>query len=203
MSSTPPPPGDGYGQPDYGQQPTGQPAYGQPTGQPAYGQQPGGYPADPYGGGHPGGPTQMPSSVATAVKLIWARIAITVITTLATFAMLDTFVDQALEQAGASTGDVDEEMVRTITIATGIVGLVIGVGIAVLLLTFIKKGANWARITWTVLTVIGLLLGLIGIGSLPALFLVLKVVYMVLGVAALFFLWKKESNAWFSRPATH
>lgn len=198
MSSTPPPPGDGYGQPDYGQQPDhGQPAYGQP----AYGQQPGGYPTDPYGTGQPGRSAQMPGSVATAVKLIWASIALSLLSAVLTFAMLDTIVDQAVESAGAN---VDADLVRTTAIIGGVIGLVISVGLTLLLLMFIKKGANWARITYTVLAVIGLLFGLIGLaGEQPVLMRLLGIISMLLTVAILFFLWKKESNAWFSKRPAH
>ena len=202
MSSTPP--GDGYGQPDHGQQPDyGQPAYGQPdygqpaSGQPAYGQ--------PYGQGAPGQPvrpTEMPASVATAVKLLWASIALSVLSTLLTFVLLDSIVDKALEDAGM-TGDVDTDLVRASAIAGGIFGLVIGVGITLLLLTFIKKGANWARITYTVLGGLGLLFGLIGLVNQPPLLLVLSLLSLVLTAATLFFLWKKESNPWFAKRTTY
>jgi len=200
MSSTPPPPGDGYGQPDYGQQPDpGQPSYGQP----AYGQQPGGYPVDPYGAGQPARPTEMPSSVATAVKLLWASIGLSVLSTLLTFTMLDSIVDTAIENAAAGT-TVDRDVVRTGAIIGAVIGLIIGVAITLALLTFIKKGANWARITWTVLAGIGLLFGLLGLaGDQPALLLLLSVASMLLTAAILFFLWKKESNPWFAKQPVH
>lgn len=200
MSSTPPPPGDGYGQPDYGQQADSgqQPAYGQP----AHGQQPGGYPTDPYGGGQPARPTEMPSSVATAVKLLWASIALSVLSTLLTFTMLDSIVDTALEQNNAT--NIDSDTIRAGAIMGAIIGLIIGVAITLVLLTFIKKGANWARITWTVLAAIGLIFGVMGlVGTQPPLLKLLGVVSMLLTAAILFFLWKKESNPWFGKPAAH
>lgn len=194
MSTTPPPPGDGYGQPDYGQQPS--------YGQPAYGEQPSGYPTDPYGSGQPGRPTEMPSSVATAVKLLWASVALSVLSTLLTFTMLDSIVDMAIEGAGGSADTPSTDVIRAGAIMGAIIGLVIGVAITVVLLTFIKKGANWARITWTVLAVLSLLFGLFGIAGQPTLLLVLSLVSIVLTAAILFFLWKKESNPWF-KPAAH
>ena len=188
MSSTPPPPGE-YGQPDYGQQP-------------AYGQQPGGYPADPYGA-QPGRPAQMPASVATAVKLIWASIALSLLSFVLTFAFLDDIIDQALKDPNIS-GTTNEDAVRVGAISGAIIGLVIGVGLTLLLVTFIKKGANWARITYTVLGVLGLVFGLIGLaGEQPVILKLLGVLSMLLTAAILVFLWKKESNPWFGKPATH
>ena len=197
MSSTPPPPGDGYGQPDYGQQPD----HGQAYGQPAYGQQPSGYPADPYGTGQAGRPTEMPSSVATAVKLMWASIALSVLSTVLTFVMLDSIIDMSLEAAG-SAGAVGRDTIRASAITGAIIGLIIGVGLWLLLLTFIKKGANWARITITVLGALGLIFGLLGlIGEQPIALKLVSVVSMLLTAGIIFFLWKKESNPWFGKPA--
>jgi hypothetical protein len=204
MSSTPP--GDGYGQPDHGQQPDyGQPAYGQPDyGQQAYGPPygQGGHPGDPYGAGQPARPAEMPASVATAVKLMWAGIGLTVLSTLLTFVLLDSIVDRALEDAGVA-GEVDTDLVRASAVAGGIFGLVIGVGIALLLLTFVKKGANWARITYTVLGGLSLLFGLIGLVNQPPLLLLLSLAGLALTAATIFFLWKKESNPWFAKRVAY
>lgn len=198
MSSMPPP-GDqqpdqgGYGQPNYGQ-----PNYGQPN----YGQQPGGY-GQPAGYGAPGQPvrpTEPPASVTMAVNLIWASIALSLLSAIITFVMLDTLVDQAVEDAGLSTSGVDADAVRAGAIGGAIFGLVIGVGIMVLLAIFIKKGANWARIVFTVLAAIGIIFGIPGLfGSNPAILVVLSLISLGLSIATLFFLWKKESGPWFAK----
>lgn len=199
MSSTPPP-GDGYGEPNYGQPNYGEPNYGQQQG---HGQQPG-FPGAPYG--QPARPTEMPSSVKTAVNLIWARIALSLISAVLTFSMLNTIMDEALaaetDLEGVDPADV-EAFARTFAIGSVILSLLISVGLAIVLLLFIKKGANWARIVFTVLTAIGLLFGLFGfLQAQPAILTILNLVYMALGVAALFFLWKKESNPWFAKQPT-
>ena len=202
MSSTPPP-GDGYGQPDYGQQPHGQPSYGEQS-PPSYGQAP--YGQSPYGAAGQGQQavmTEPPKSVKTAVNLIWARIALTLVSILVTFVMLDTLVEEALASQptveGIDAADL-ESFTRSFAIATMVVSLLISVGLAVLLLMFIKRGANWARIVFTVLTALGLLFGLFSFTQpQPGILVVINVVYMALGVAALWFLWQKDSNAWFAR----
>lgn len=197
MSSTPPPGGqpdygqEGHNQPDYGQQGYGQQGFGPP----AYGQ-PGGQPAQV------GPPSEMPSSVKKAVNVIWARIALSLVSTLLAFFMMDDIVDEAVaNQPQVEGADMEsvETLARTMAIVGGIVGLVISVGVAILLLVFIRKGANWARIVFTVLTAIGLVLGLISfLQPQPTVLMSLSVVYMALGVAALLLLWKKESAPWFA-----
>ncbi len=200
MSSTPPE--DDHGQPDYGQPSPGQPDYGQASyGQADYGQQPAGYPGNPYGDTPATRPSEMPASVATAVKLLWANIGLSVLSTLVTFLMLDSIIDNALADADVSS-TISTDTIRTGVIATSIFGLIVGVGIFFLLLTFIKKGANWARIVYSVLGGIGVIGGLLGIGSQPPVLLVLSLVSLALTAGTLFYLWQKDSGLWF-KPAVH
>ena len=158
------------------------------------------YPTDPSA---PGGGTSAavrgprPASIDMAVKLIWANVAISVVTTVITFLMLDSIVDQALEDAGVSA-TVDADAVRTGAVAGAVIGIVISVAIAALLAHFIGKGANWARIVYTVLAALGILLSLFGLGAQPVLLLLLSVISLVITAAAVFFLWKPESSAYFS-----
>jgi hypothetical protein len=143
---------------------------------------------------------EMPGSVATAVKLIWASMALAVVSSLITFTMLDSIVDKAIENAAAGT-TVDRDTVRASAIAGGIIGLIIGLGLTYLMLHFIRKGANWARILYTVLGVLSVLFAVLGLASQPPLLLVLTLISAVLTVAVLFFLWKSESAPWFAKRA--
>jgi len=158
------------------------------------------YPTDPpaQGGGAPAaarGPR--PATIDMAVKLIWANVALSLITTMITFIMLDSIVDQALEDAGVNSS-VDTDTVRSGAIVGAVIGIVISVAIAALLAHFIGKGASWARIVYTVLAVIGILLSVFGLGSTPVLLMLLSLVSLVITAAAVFFLWKPESSAYFS-----
>jgi mannose/fructose/N-acetylgalactosamine-specific phosphotransferase system component IID len=162
---------------------------------------PEGYEAYPRGNettyGSPRG--DMPGSVATAVKLIWVSMGLAVIGSLLTFTMLDTIVDRAIENASAGK-TVDRDVVRNSAIAGAIIGLVIGLGLTYLMLHFIRKGANWARILYTVLGALGIITGVLGFGGdQPPLLLVLSLVSLVLTATILFFLWKGESNPWFAK----
>lgn len=153
------------------------------------------YPIDPAGQGNaaPARPPR-PASVETAVKLIWANIALSLVGAVVTFAMLDSLVDRALETADAG---VDADTLRSGFIVGGAIGLAISVALFAMLAYFIGKGANWARITYTVLSVLGFLLSLVGIGDQPVLFLLLSVLSLALTTWALLLLWTRESGAWF------
>ena len=160
---------------------------------------PEGYSPYPPGSGPTSGygrPSEMPASVATAVKLIWASMALAVVASLLTLTMLDTIIDRAIERAAAGT-TIDREAVRAAAIGGAVFGLLVGLGLTFLLLTFIRRGANWARIVYTVLGALGLIFGLLGLGNQPPLLMVLSVISLVLTAAILLFLWKSESNPWF------
>ena len=74
---------------------------------------------------------------------------------------------------------------------TGIVMLVIALGLYALVYVFLKKGKNWARvlgIVLSILSVVGTLIGLLGAmayGGLGVVLLVLGLVLVVVNVAAL------------------
>ncbi len=162
-----------------------------------YPQYPAGANPEPPPGQAPVGPR--PRSVDMAVNLIWAAVALTVVSTILAFVQLDDAVDDALRSDTTET--LTEDAARTATIAFILIFLAIGVGIYALLAIFIKKGKNWARIVFTVLAAIFLLLGILGLaGDQSAISLVVSVVQIALTAATLFFLWQKESSAWFQTP---
>lgn len=165
---------------DYPQYPTDP---NQPAGGPAYGA-----PASPRGA--------RPSSVDLAVKLIWASIALSLLSAVFTFVMIDSIIDQQLEGAGA-TESVNRDTIRTAAMVGAVFGLVISVGITALLAIFIGKGANWARIVYTVLAALGVVFGVFGLGAQPLLLTVLSLLSLLITVAVVVLLFRSESNAWF------
>lgn len=158
------------------------------------------FPASPEPEYQPQGAGPRPASVANAIKLIWANVALNLVGALLTFTMLDDLIDTALEQAGAGA-TIDRDTARITVIGGVIFSLVIGVGLAALFAYFIGKGANWARIVYTVLIVLGLIGTLVNLGGQPALLLVLSVVQLVLSIAILVFLYRPDSNAYFKRAS--
>jgi hypothetical protein len=155
-------------------------------------------PPEGYGVSQPRG--ERPASVKTAVNLIWASIALTVLSSILTMVMLDSIVDAALE---ADTSGVSEDALRAGVIIGAVIWLVLSVGVSVLLAIFIGRGRNWARIVYTILGGLGILFTLLGLvtGGAPALVTVLDVLGAALIAAVIFLIWKKESSAWFSGRA--
>lgn len=120
------------------------------------------------------------------------------VTTIVTFLLLDSIVDKALDDAGIR-GTVDTDTVRSGAIVGAVVGVIIGVAIAALLAHFLGKGANWARIVYTVFGSLGILFSLLGLGGLPIVLLLLSLLSLAITAGAIFFLWKKESSAFFAK----
>lgn len=147
----------------------------------------------------PRGP--QPDSIATAVKLIWAQIGLSLVSAVITFAMLDTIIDQALEDAGA-TSTITEDTIRNGAIFGAGLGLVVGVVLYALLAVFLTRGQSWARVLLTILGGFSLLFGLLGmLGAQPMVLQVITLVGLVLTAAMLWFLWQKESSAWLAGRA--
>jgi len=141
---------------------------------------------------------EKPASVKTAINIIWAYIALSVISTLLSFLYLDQIIDDAMAAQPASSA-ATEEVVRSSVIVGSVVVLVVIVGLSVLLAIFLGKGKNWARIVLTVLVAISLLgglVGLAGVGGQPIALQVLQVLTLLLAAALVFFLWKKDSSRW-------
>ena len=152
------------------------------------------YPSSPESDPVPQGSSPAPASVKTAVKLIWANVALSILSTVVTFASLDSIIDTGMQ--GTSGGDRDS--IRLTVIVSAVIGLIIGVALAALFAYFIAKGANWARIVYTVLLGLGIVFGLFGLfGSQPVLLLVLSVLSLAISVAILYFLYRPESSRYF------
>lgn len=159
--------------------------------------------SDPQGRGAP------PRSVQRAVVLIFVGIALSALTFVFSLFYIDDIVEAS---SGAPADAAMGEAARTVLVVVASVVFLVFGGLYVLLVIFIRKGANWARIVWTVLAVIGLLAGvfeLLGaqpvglqpLGDDPILLRLTAPVGALITVCALVMLWTKESNAYF-RGAT-
>ncbi len=142
-----------------------------------------------------------PSTVKQAITLIWVRVAVGLVSTAFTFLTIDDLVDDVM----ATDASITEDTARAAIIVSTIIGIAFSLGIAVLFVYFIGKGANWARIVYTVLTGIGVVVALVGLfGGQPIVLLLLGLASVVLGIATIVLLFRPESNAFFagqpSRP---
>ncbi|WP_229053625.1 hypothetical protein [Aeromicrobium sp. Leaf350] len=156
---------------------------------------------------YPAGPEQpyvpptkgpAPASVQTAVKLIWVNVGLSVLSTILTIVFLDDLVHDLVN---GGDGTISDDTARVSVIVGAVVGIAFGVGIAILFIYFLNKGANWARIVYSVLTGLGILFGIYGLfGSQPVALLLLGIVSLVVSVAVLVFLWRPDSNAFYTAP---
>ncbi len=159
------------------------------------------YPAGPEQPYRPPTKGEPPASVKTAVNLIWAGVAVSILSTILTIVFMDDLIDDIV---GADAA-IDRDTAQVSVIVGAGFGIVLGVAIAILFIYFLKKGANWARIVYTVLLGLGIVFGLFGLlGSQPVVLLLLGLVGLVLNIATVVFLFRPDSNAFFSAPTpTH
>ena len=194
-----PQPGQQYGPPpqgeQYGQQP---PQYGSEPGSPQYPQYPS---TQPYGYGYPGGgqpaaPPQIPNTVHWASIAIITRSVLTILSTLVTFARLDTIIDEAERRSNLT---VDRAAVRSAVVAATVIGLIIAV-LFVLLALQVRRGKNWARIVAIIFAALGILGGLLSLaqaGQYGAALNLLGVINLLLAIATVVLLVLPASNEYF------
>lgn len=142
-----------------------------------------------------------PPAIQTSVTIIWAVVALAVVSTLLTFFYLDDLVDAA----GTDLTGAQEDAARTGGIIGAVIGFVIFGAVWAALAVFLRKGANWARIVLTVLVVLGLALSVFSLlaGNQPAIFLILGLINIALYVALVYFMWQQESTAYLTAPKPH
>lgn len=159
------------------------------------------YPAGPEQPYRPPTKGEPPASVKTAINLIWAGVGLSILSTLLTIVFMDDLVDDIV----GADATIDRDTAQVSVIVGAVIGILLGVAIAILFIYFLKKGANWARIVYTVLLGLGIVFGLVGLlGSQPVVLLLLGLVALVLNIATIVFLFRPDSNAFFSAPTpTH
>lgn len=178
------------------------------------GQQPGppSYPAPPPSGYglQPPARVEQPSSIRTAVRLMWAGAVVSLLSLVVTLVTLGGLKGQVRDQLAATQQDVTPEMVDAAfaaAIGAGVAGAVIAIGLWLWMAWKNGQGRRWARVVATVLGAINVVSTLftLSAGASTAPSLVVSVVGLVLAVAILVLLWRKDSSAFYAarsaRPA--
>jgi hypothetical protein len=141
-----------------------------------------------------------PSSVKTAVKLMYAGAvinALSLIISLATVGSLKSTLHKAAPSLTPSQLHSYEVFFVTITVVSG----VIGIGLWVWMARANQAGKSWARITGTVFFGIYTLLLLLGIARAGAAASTLvSILTWLIGLGTVILLWRRESSAYFSAP---
>jgi uncharacterized membrane protein len=206
------PPSDPYRSPDPDDrnnqsawQPPPYPGQGQqPPPYPGQGQQPPGYPDQPAYGSAPEGarpPTEPPSSIRTAVTLMYIGAALSVLWTLLVLPQRDVLRDQ-LEGQNVDLEPADlDAFVNTFVTFLVILG-VVSVGLWLWMAFANRRGRPWARVVATILGVLGVLAGVIGLFQPLGLGMLLNLGLLVLAGAILFLLYRPESSAYYRAAAS-
>jgi hypothetical protein len=162
------------------------------------------YPSSAGGGGQVPEPAQRPApptSVLTAVRLMYAGAIISAISFILGLATLGSLKHSIQKAHPAYTSAHVNSLVTGSIVAIVVVG-VIAVGLWIWMARMNLKGRNWARITGTVFFVLNTL-DLLGVfrGSANAISAVFAIVTWLVGLGAVIMLWRRESTAFF-KPET-
>ena len=159
---------------------------------------PGSYPAmPPEPARGPALPGAVPASVANAVKLMYARAAVSLLSVLALFTGRDALRAQ-LSDADASSTPEELDTAVSVAIAVGAVFAIVFTALYVLLALQVRKGKPWARTVTLVLAGLSVLLGVVSLLSpSPGLARVLGLVALALDIAIIVLLIGKASSGYF------
>ncbi|MBA2774888.1 MAG: hypothetical protein H0U36_12715 [Nocardioidaceae bacterium] len=146
--------------------------------------------------------TQQPPSIKTAVTLMRVGAALSVVGILVALVTLNTLKDdirQQLQDQGTAFSDSDVDSAFGVAVAFIIVVGLIGAALWLWMASANGKGKSWARVVATVLGVINVLSFLYSVsqGTTPALSLIVGALNVIVGVAALVFLYKSDSSAYY------
>ena len=153
--------------------------------------------APPPDAGHSSGPGAPPKSVRTAATLVYAIIAIAVLRTILTIVFQDSLIEAFAESQGINP-EVAKETAPEYT-SLAIIGLLIFGGLMAWLTVMFLKGRNWARIVATVIAVLNVLGGLIGLlQAAPLWYQLLGLLSAILAVGVIVMLWRRDSKEFFA-----
>ena len=158
----------------------------------------------PYpSGGQPVEPTRpaAPQPVLTAVKLMYAGAAVS------TVSLIISLVDiggskAAIRKARPSLDAAQVNQLNTFIITLAVVSGLVGIGLWLWMARANGRGKSWARIVSTVLFCLATL-DLVGVFSEPKtlLGLIFPLLTWLIGVGAVFLLWRSSSTAFFKGAA--
>ncbi len=147
----------------------------------------------------PARPPAPPTSVQTAVRLMYAGAVISAISFILGLATIGNF-KHTLEKRYPNYTSQHINNLVSVEIAVVVIAGVIGVGLWLWMARMNAKGRNWARITGTVFFGLNTL-DLLGVfsRSASAISAVFAIVIWLVGLAAVIMLWRRDSTAYFKR----
>ncbi len=138
-----------------------------------------------------------PPSVLNAVKLMYAGAAVSTVSLVISLVNISG-TKAAIKKARPNLTATQVNQLNTFIIALALIAGVVGVALWLWMSRANSQGKNWARIVSTVLFCLATL-DLVGVFSQPktVLGLVFPVLTWLIGLGAVFFLWRPESSAFF------
>jgi hypothetical protein len=141
-----------------------------------------------------------PASVLTAVKIMYAG-AVTSILGIIIDIITVSATKTAIEKRSPSMTASQINSTQHVLVIGFVVAGLIGAGVWFWLARSNLAGKNWARITGTVLFALATVDSLIGLtGPVAALVKVWGLLVWLIGLAAIVFLWRRDSTAFFKAP---
>jgi len=143
----------------------------------------------------PSGVAAPPPSVRTARALLLVSVGFGLLSLILTIAFKDDLIDRYLEDR--SDGVRADELVPSF-VPIAVISFVVFGALMLLLISFLTKGANWARIVVTLLGALNVLGTLLSLGQdQPFAFSLIGLVQTALLVAAIAFLYRRDSNEYY------
>ena len=158
-------------------------------------------PGTPYNLPPPPQRPSAPPSVLTAVKLMYAGAALSVISLIIGLTQKEA-IRKAVAASNPNFTDSQLNVAVNVGVAFGAFFALVGLGLWLWMAYANKKGYAWARVVSSVLfgvNTLGLLYVLIAAGS-TAIQKVASVAIWLVGLAAIVFLWRSDSSAYFNAP---
>ncbi|KRF36242.1 hypothetical protein [Nocardioides sp. Soil805] len=147
----------------------------------------------------------MPASVDHALKVLIAIVLASAVTALMTWVQRDEVIlswakgnpsAQEILNAGGLEA-LRESAIVPKFVPLAVVWFVVFLLLAMVLAAFLVDGHGWSRLVLTLMAVFGVLVAALGLlNHLPALFVALSVLTMVLNVLLVFFLWRRDTSAY-------
>jgi hypothetical protein len=192
------PASDPFAQPPADRQPPQAPAPGSTAGeQPAYPPMP---PPPPFQYETPGAAAAEatpPSSLLTAVRLMYVGAALSTIFLIVGLTQRGPLRDQIADDQPQLSADELDAAVAVGTAVAVIIGL-ISVGLWIWMAVMNRKGRSWARIVATVLGGLNIVFTLIGLTQNVGIDTIVNIVSIVLAAAILWLLYRPESSAYYA-----
>lgn len=159
-------------------------------------------PAQPFGGPPPATTGPAPAPVQNAVRLMFARAALSVLGVIAALATKDTLREDLRQRNPGASADRLETLVNA-AITIGIIVGIVFIVLYLLLALQVRKGKNWARIVTWVLAGLGVFGGLTSLlQDAPAVSRIVSLIGGLLDLAIIVLLAQRPSNEFFRRRTT-